>query len=57
MTRWLLLRYIVIGTYVGLATVAGSAWWFMFYKEGPQVSFRQLVKKKKEWREERKGWR
>ena len=39
---WLFFRYMVIGTYVGLATVAGYAWWFMFYSEGPQITFWQL---------------
>ncbi|AEO53467.1 hypothetical protein MYCTH_2294817 [Thermothelomyces thermophilus ATCC 42464] len=39
---WLFFRYLVIGTYVGLATVAGYAWWFMFYSGGPQISFYQL---------------
>ncbi|KAL2271154.1 hypothetical protein VTJ83DRAFT_525 [Remersonia thermophila] len=39
---WLFFRYLVIGTYVGLATVAGYAWWFMFYSGGPQISFHQL---------------
>jgi Ca2+ transporting ATPase len=39
---WLFFRYMVIGIYVGLATVAGYAWWFMFYSEGPQITFYQL---------------
>ncbi|KAK0731098.1 putative calcium P-type ATPase [Lasiosphaeris hirsuta] len=39
---WLFIRYLIIGTYVGLATVAGYAWWFMFYAEGPQINFYQL---------------
>ncbi|KAK4218218.1 calcium-transporting ATPase [Rhypophila decipiens] len=39
---WLFFRYLVIGTYVGLATVAGYAWWFMFYSEGPRITFYQL---------------
>lgn len=39
---WLFLRYMVIGTYVGLATVAGYAWWFMYNPEGPQITFKQL---------------
>ncbi|KAK3394147.1 putative calcium P-type ATPase [Podospora didyma] len=39
---WLFFRYLVVGTYVGLATVAGYAWWFMFYSEGPQITFHQL---------------
>ncbi|EWY94606.1 hypothetical protein ACKRZS_008298 [Fusarium odoratissimum] len=41
---WLFFRYLVIGTYVGLATVAGYAWWFMYNPEGPQITFRQLTR-------------
>ncbi|RPD65944.1 calcium-transporting ATPase [Lentinus tigrinus ALCF2SS1-7] len=41
--KWLFFRYMVIGTYVGVATVAGYAWWFMFYAGGPQISFYQLT--------------
>ncbi len=40
---WLFVRYMVVGTYVGAATVFGYAWWFMFYKDGPQISFHQLT--------------
>ena len=40
---WLFFRYMVIGIYVGAATVFGYAWWFMFYSEGPQITFWQLV--------------
>ncbi|ORY01788.1 putative calcium-transporting ATPase sarcoplasmic/endoplasmic reticulum type [Basidiobolus meristosporus CBS 931.73] len=39
---WLFCRYMVIGTYVGCATVFGYAWWFMFYEGGPQITFYQL---------------
>ena len=41
--RWLFFRYMVVGVYVGAATVFGYAWWFMYYAEGPQISFWQLV--------------
>ena len=41
---WLFFRYMVIGIYVGGATVFGYAWWFMFYSKGPQISFSQLVR-------------
>lgn len=40
---WLFFRYMVIGIYVGGATVFGYAWYFMFYSAGPQISFWQLV--------------
>ena len=40
---WLFFRYMVIGIYVGAATVFGYAWWFMFYPQGPGISFYQLV--------------
>ncbi|KAG0210430.1 hypothetical protein BGX28_009339 [Mortierella sp. GBA30] len=39
---WLFFRYMVIGIYVGVGTVFGYAWWFMFYSQGPQISFFQL---------------
>ncbi|KAI9099712.1 hypothetical protein DFS34DRAFT_501424 [Phlyctochytrium arcticum] len=42
-TRWLFIRYMVIGTYVGVATIFGYAWWFMFYAGGPQITFAQLT--------------
>jgi len=40
---WLFFRYMVIGIYVGAATVFGYAWWFIFYTQGPQISFSQLT--------------
>lgn len=40
---WLFLRYMIIGTYVGIATVGGYAWWFMYSEAGPQITFHQLV--------------
>lgn len=41
---WLFFRYLIIGTYVGIATVAGYAWWFMYNPAGPQISFRHLTR-------------
>jgi Ca2+ transporting ATPase len=41
---WLFFRYLVIGMYVGVATVGGYAWWFMFNSDGPQITFSQLTR-------------
>lgn len=41
---WLFFRYMVIGTYVGAATVFGYAWWFMYYSEGPRIFLYHLVR-------------
>ncbi|KAJ5748095.1 uncharacterized protein N7511_009791 [Penicillium nucicola] len=39
---WLLFRYMVIGIYVGAATVFGYVWWFIYNPEGPHITFWQL---------------
>ncbi|KAJ7343650.1 hypothetical protein DFH08DRAFT_873293 [Mycena albidolilacea] len=41
--KWLFFRYMVVGMYVGAATVFGYAWWFIFYSGGPQISYYQLT--------------
>ncbi|KAK9807547.1 hypothetical protein WJX72_002231 [[Myrmecia] bisecta] len=41
--RWLFVRYLIIGLYVGLATVAGFAWWYLSAESGPQLSWHQLT--------------
>uniref|UniRef100_A0AAY4A140 Calcium-transporting ATPase n=1 Tax=Denticeps clupeoides TaxID=299321 RepID=A0AAY4A140_9TELE len=39
---WLFFRYLIIGGYVGAATVGAAAWWFMAAHDGPKLSFYQL---------------
>jgi len=39
---WLLFRYMVIGIYVGAATVFGYVWWFIYNPAGPGITFSQL---------------
>merc|ERR1712110_934563 len=41
-TPWLFFRYMVIGVYVGAATVGASSYWFLLDPTGPQMSFWQL---------------
>eukprot|EP00474_Spongospora_subterranea_P009552 CRZ10010.1 hypothetical protein [Spongospora subterranea] len=40
---WMFCRYMIIGLYVGLATCGGFIWWYLFYGNGPQISFQQLT--------------
>ncbi|KAJ1494736.1 sarco/endoplasmic reticulum calcium transporting ATPase [Baffinella frigidus] len=42
LSGWILIRYFVIGAYVGFACVAGFLWWQMYYFLGPQMTFYQL---------------
>ncbi|KAL5740016.1 hypothetical protein ACOSP7_028899 [Xanthoceras sorbifolium] len=40
---WLFFRYLVIGAYVGLATVAGFIWWFVYSDNGPKLPYSELM--------------
>uniref|UniRef100_A0A5S6QJ13 Calcium-transporting ATPase n=1 Tax=Trichuris muris TaxID=70415 RepID=A0A5S6QJ13_TRIMR len=42
-SKWLFFRYIAIGVYVGAATVGSAIWWYMFYEEGPQLTYYQVT--------------
>ncbi|KAF5739482.1 calcium-transporting ATPase 3 endoplasmic reticulum-type isoform X1 [Tripterygium wilfordii] len=42
-TGWLFFRYLVIGAYVGLATVAGFIWWFVYSESGPKLPYSELM--------------
>ncbi|KAI8083922.1 SERCA-type calcium-translocating P-type ATPase [Thamnidium elegans] len=46
-SKWLFVRYMIIGLYVGCATVFGYAWWYMYFDNGPQITFYQLSNYKK----------
>ena len=41
-TPWLFFRYMAVGIYVGIATVGGAAYWFLWDPTGPQMSYYQL---------------
>ncbi len=40
---WLFFRYMVIGIYVGVATVGGAAYWFLWDPTGPGINYYQLT--------------
>ncbi|KAK9097161.1 hypothetical protein Sjap_022658 [Stephania japonica] len=40
---WLFFRYLVIGAYVGLATVVGFVWWFVYSESGPKLPYNELI--------------
>lgn len=42
-TGWLFFRYLVIGAYVGLATIAGFIWWFLYADSGPKLPYSELM--------------
>ncbi|KAJ8483786.1 hypothetical protein OPV22_016271 [Ensete ventricosum] len=42
-TGWLFFRYLVIGAYVGLATITGFVWWFVYSDKGPKLPYYELV--------------
>lgn len=39
---WIFTRYLLVGAFVGAATIFGYAWWFLFASTGPQISYAQL---------------
>ncbi|PWZ01345.1 endoplasmic reticulum calcium transporter [Testicularia cyperi] len=39
---WIFARYMVVGAFVGAATIFGYAWWYLFYPQGPQITYWQL---------------
>ncbi|KAK9918863.1 hypothetical protein WJX75_007624 [Coccomyxa subellipsoidea] len=41
--RWLFVRYLVIGLYVGAATCGGFAWWYIFAPGGPRLSWTEVT--------------
>jgi len=40
---WMFFRYFFIGIYIGVGTVIGFIWWWMYYEDGPHLTFQQLT--------------
>ena len=39
----MLIVILFLAAYVGLATVAGFIWWFVYYNNGPKLPYTELV--------------
>eukprot|EP01023_Acetabularia_acetabulum_P010219 TRINITY_DN14679_c0_g1_i2.p1 TRINITY_DN14679_c0_g1~~TRINITY_DN14679_c0_g1_i2.p1 ORF type:complete len:763 (-),score=149.08 TRINITY_DN14679_c0_g1_i2:266-2374(-) len=44
--KWLFIRYLVIGGYVGIVTIYGYIWWFISFENGPKLTWTQLTHSK-----------
>jgi len=40
---WMFFRYLVIGIYVGIGTILGYIWYFLYASNGPQITYTQLI--------------
>merc|ERR1719427_917823 len=40
---WMFFRYFFIGIYIGIGTVIGFVWWWLYYEDGPQLTYHQLT--------------
>jgi len=40
---WMFFRYFFIGIYIGVGTVVGFVWWWVYYQAGPRLTFQQLT--------------
>lgn len=42
LSGWILVRYFVVGAYVGIACIGGFLYWMMYFDQGPMMSLTQL---------------
>ena len=42
LSGWVMVRYFIVGAYVGVACIGGFLYWMMYFDAGPQMSFHDL---------------
>ena len=42
LSGWIMVRYFVIGAYVGVACIGGFLYWMLYFEAGPQMTFSDL---------------
>ena len=43
LSGWIMIRYFVVGAYVGVACIAGFLYWMLYLEAGPQMTFHDLT--------------
>jgi len=41
-TKATLIRFMIVGVYIGIATTMGMVWWYTMYENGPHLTYAQL---------------
>ena len=43
LSGWIMVRYFIIGAYVGVACIGGFIYWMLYFEQGPKMSFSDLT--------------
>ena len=42
LSGWIMIRYFIVGAYVGVACIAGFIYWMLYFEMGPKMTFSEL---------------